>query len=71
MYRKMLKKLSKSKPWDLLLITGLIELNIVAAGMLISLHGKVNLLLFQSQSEKYVKRTVDFTGLGELVNGRK
>ena len=56
MFRALWPHLSQSNPDDLILVTGLVHLNMIAAAIMSYLHGRVNLLLFNG--EGYVKRTV-------------
>ncbi len=45
MYRKLMQFLTKSNTSDLLLISGLPVMNVIAAGILGMIHGRLNLLL--------------------------
>lgn len=62
-YRKFKKILDKVSPNDYLLVTSLPELNIIATGIIVTKHGKINLLIFQPKTNDYTERTVDFSNI--------
>lgn len=60
MYRQMLPLLRESDPEDFILPTSLPILSIVAIGIFISLHNRMNVLLYDAAKSKYVSRTIVF-----------
>lgn len=67
LYRKVVKELRHSSPDDYIVITGLPELQIVLTSVFVRMHGRLNLLLFQSRNGavNYVVRELvigDFNG---------
>lgn len=64
-HRKFKKILENVSPDDYLLVTSLPELNIVATGIIVTKHGKINLLIFQPKTNDYTVRTVDFSNTEE------
>ena len=58
MARLFAPQLQKSSPDDYLLITGLSVMCSIACSLFVLKHRRLNLLLFDAASEKYVKRTV-------------
>jgi hypothetical protein len=63
MVRQFETELKNSKPDDYLLIGGPTVMCIIAASMMIQLHGRVNMLLFRSRpkGDDYVERTLLFS----------
>jgi len=57
-------RMHSSSPDDYLLLSGSIAINLVAFGILLEKHGKVNLLLWHAREGRYVPRVIDKEGLG-------
>lgn len=59
MYRQFFPILLRSNPNDYILPSGLNNMNIMASGIFISIHGRVNLLLWQR--DRYVEQKIVFS----------
>lgn len=59
-YRMFLPELLKSGPEDYLLLTSLTVMNIIAACIMVKLHNKINMLIFNPKNNQYKARTIDF-----------
>jgi hypothetical protein len=72
-YRQMYNILKDSSPDDHLLICGPTIANVIATSILISLHGRVNTLIFCSDSKtgqgRYFLRTINVNSNEENPNG--
>lgn len=66
MARLFAPQLQKSSPDDYLLITGLSVMCSIACSLFVLKHRRLNLLLFDAASEKYVKRTVVLEDLSQV-----
>jgi len=56
----LLNKMADSKPSDYLVPCGPASVRMMAAALLASKHGVLNLLLWQEKSREYMERTVHF-----------
>lgn len=70
MARQFETELKNSNPDDYLLIGGPAVMCIIAASMMMRLHGRVNMLLFRShpKGDDYVERTLVFDDVFEKEN---
>lgn len=62
------KKLELSGPEDYLLVCGSIPANMLAACVMMWLHGKVNLLMFDQRDKEYKVRIFEMDDL-EIIQG--
>lgn len=65
MYRQFSSKMDNCQPDDYILVTGLSQLCMIAAGIQVHKHGKVNMLIYSSRDDDYVPREIDVTNLIE------
>lgn len=59
-FRLFYKHLKKSKPDDLILITGLNTMNIIACVIFALMHHKINILIHYPADNTYLKRILSF-----------
>ena len=59
MARQFLPELRKSSPEDLLLPCGLSIMNMVASGIFVHFHGRLNLLLYKDKTYKEINLVFD------------
>ncbi len=57
--------LEVSEPNDYILLTSLTVMNVIAASLFSVSHGKLNLLIHQSETNSYVERRLDLSDLAE------
>ena len=62
-YRQFKPILEASEPDDYLLLTGLTVMNVVAASILVLIHGRLNLLIHRPKDNTYVWRELDMSDL--------
>lgn len=62
-YRLFVERLKDSREDDWLLVTGLTVMNNVASAIFGFKHGRLNLLIYDQETENYVKRVINLTGL--------
>lgn len=74
MFREMSEAMRDSAPTDYLLLTSLTTLNVIAAGIFASKHGRLNLLLYQAGKNRggpgYIDRTIIFTEMRRVPRDR-
>ena len=64
MYRVFAKELKDSKKEDYLLLTSLTTMSVIAAACFTYIHGRLNLLMYDTKKRRYVERRLV---LGELL----
>lgn len=69
--RVMWEVLKDSRPADYILCTSLVQMNIVAAAIMVHLHGRVNILIhhYKDGESEYIPRCVGFTGFAPAGTG--
>lgn len=68
MYRIFAPILENSNPKDWILMSGLPQMNVIAASIFAYKHGRINLLLYSSSRHRYDKREII---LGNLIKENK
>lgn len=65
MYRQFVERMEDSSSEDYILVTGLIQMNVIAASIQAHKHGRVNLLIYSDKNQDYEPREIV---LGNLIN---
>lgn len=72
MYRQFEKAIKDSSPEDLILLSGMTIMSTIASAMFSTRHQRLNLLIWKSDKQDYVERSIDLSELeltiGELLN---
>jgi hypothetical protein len=63
-YKVFLKKLINSDHEDYILISALNVMNAIACCIMVAVHHKINLLIYNNMTDAYVKKTIDFSPIG-------
>lgn len=75
MARRFIPELENSSPDDLIVISGLSVMNTIAGAIFAMKHRRLNLLIYDSDNDRYVKRELIFDNdlalerIGELMKG--
>ncbi len=58
------RQLADSDPEDFILLSGFLPLNVIVTSIMLNMHGRINLMIFDARERAYVKRTILTTELG-------
>ena len=63
MYRQFEKEIKNSKPEDLILLSGMTIMSTIASAMFSARHKRLNLLIWKSDKQDYIERTIELESL--------
>lgn len=69
MYRMFSEKMENSTENDYILISGLIQMNVIAAAIQAYKHGRINMLIYSDRDRDYERREIVMPNLVEREDG--
>ncbi len=64
-YKTFIRELKDSQPDDLILISALNVMNAIACCIMVAKHKRLNILIYNNMTSDYVKKTIEFSSIGE------